>query len=97
MFNQYEEIELIHDMMSDELLGEPVQLKAGQKGIIVEIHSSTGVPYKGYDVEFFDDDGNTVAVMIVKEEDIRLAKKAEGKQAGQGVAKRQASRDSATP
>jgi len=71
MFKQYQEVELSHDMMSDELLGDPVQLKEGQKGVIVEIHTSKGIPYKGYDVEFFDDSGNTVAVMIVKEDDIR--------------------------
>lgn len=71
MFKQYQEVELSHDMMSDELLGDSVQLKEGQKGVIVEIHTSKGIPYKGYDVEFFDDNGNTVAVMIVKEEDIR--------------------------
>lgn len=72
MFKQYQEVELSHDMMSDELLGDPVQLKEGQKGVIVEIHSNKGVPDKGYDVEFFDDEGNTVAVMIVKEGDIRV-------------------------
>ncbi len=71
MFKQYQEVELSHDMMSDELLGDPVQLKEGQKGVIVEIHTSKGIPHKGYDVEFFDDNGNTVAVMIVKEDDIR--------------------------
>lgn len=72
---QYQDVELVKDMMSDESLGEPVLLRKGQKGVIVEIHSSSEVPYPGYDVEFFDDAGDTVAVMIVREEDIRALSK----------------------
>ncbi|MBA3991969.1 MAG: DUF4926 domain-containing protein [Cyanobacteria bacterium DS2.3.42] len=75
MMKQYQDVELVKDMMSDESLGEPVLLRKGQKGVIVEIHSSSEVPYPGYDVEFFDDAGDTVAVMIVREEDIRALSK----------------------
>lgn len=75
MLKQYQEVELVKDIMSDETLGEPVLLHAGQKGVIVEIHESPSVPYPGYDVEFFDETGDTVAVMIVREEDIRALSK----------------------
>lgn len=71
MFTQYQKVELTHNMISDNTLGKRVPLRAGQKGVIVEIHESPEVPYKGYDVEFFDDAGNTAAVMIVKEQDIK--------------------------
>lgn len=75
MLKQYQDVELTKDMMSDETLGEPVMLRKGQKGVIVEIHKTSDVPYPGYDVEFFNDDGDTVAVMIVREEDIKAASK----------------------
>jgi len=75
MLKQYQDVELVKDMMSDESLGEPVLLRKGQKGVIVEIHTNSEVPYPGYDVEFFDDSGDTVAVMIVREEDIRALSK----------------------
>lgn len=70
MFKQYQEVELTHDMMSDDLLGEIVPMHRGQRGVIVAIHKVVGVP-TGYDVEFFDDDGETVAVMIVLKNDIK--------------------------
>lgn len=75
MLKQYQDVELVKDMMSDESLGEPVLLRKGQKGVIVEIHTNSEVPYPGYDVEFFNDSGDTVAVMIVREEDIRALSK----------------------
>jgi len=70
VFKQYNEVQLVKDMMSDCTLGEPVLLKRGQRGVIVEIHNSASVQYTGYDVEFFSPSGETVAVMIVKEADI---------------------------
>lgn len=57
-------------MLSDTTLGEAVPLKAGQRGQIMEIYSPPGIP-TGYHVEFFDDAGNTVALMIVTADDIR--------------------------
>jgi len=75
MLKQYQDVELVKDMMSDESLGEPVLLRKGQKGQIMEIHINSDVPYPGYDVEFFNDAGDTVAVMIVREEDIRALSK----------------------
>ena len=70
MFKQFEEVELTHEMLSDDFIDETVPLKEGQKGVVLEIYSRPGVP-NGYDVEFFDDDHNTVAVMIVEAKDIR--------------------------
>lgn len=70
MFKQYQPVELVKDMMSDELLGAPVQLREGQRGIIVEIHEQPGLPV-GYDVEFFDEEGETLAVMIMTKDLIR--------------------------
>lgn len=70
MFKQYQEVELVEDMMSDELLGKPVKLHRGQRGVIVEIHRAPGLP-AGYDVEFSNEHGETVAVIIVTEEKIK--------------------------
>jgi hypothetical protein len=75
MFKQYQPIELSHDRMSDETLGEPVPLKEGQPGVILEIYSRPDLG-TAYDCEFFDENGNTVAVMIVQPEDIRPRDKA---------------------
>jgi hypothetical protein len=70
MFTQFQSVELIHDMLSDETIGEPTPLKEGQPGVVLEIYSRPDLG-TAFDCEFFDDDGNTVAVMIVQEEDIR--------------------------
>ena len=85
MFKQYQEIELVQDMMSDELLGEPVQLHLGQRGVIVDIHSGPGLP-TGYDVEFFNEQGETIAVMIMTKEQIRPVKAAKTSSSAQDVA-----------
>lgn len=67
-FKQYDAVELIREMMSNGSIWPASLLRAGQRGVIVEIYSSDK---KGYDVEFFDDAGNTVALMVMKEDDIR--------------------------
>ncbi len=68
-FKQYDSVELLREMMSDGTLSSVALMRAGQKGVIVEVYSQDN---DGYDVEFFDNDGNTVALMIMKEGDIRL-------------------------
>jgi len=70
MFKQYQEIELTHEMLSDDLLGEVIPMKKGQHGVILEIYTRPGTP-NGYDVEFFDSHHNTVAVMVVEAKDIK--------------------------
>ena len=71
MLKQYDEVDLVNDLMSDDLIGKPILLKAGQKGQIMEIYDSP----KGFDVEFFDKSGKTVAVMIVKEKNLKFVQK----------------------
>lgn len=70
MFKQYQPVELVKDTMSDKTFGKPVQLREGQRGIIVEIYKQPGLPI-GYEVEFFDVQGDTIALMPLTKEMIR--------------------------
>jgi hypothetical protein len=74
MFRQYQTVELVKDMMSDGFIDDPVQMHEGQRGVIVEIHRQPGLPI-GYDVEFFDEEGETLALMIMTEDMIRPSNK----------------------
>jgi len=69
-FKMYQEVVLVRKSLDDELFGEPVTVRKGQKGVIVLIYITAGVPYVGYEVEFFDEQDETIAVSTVKEEDI---------------------------
>ncbi len=69
MFKQYQEVILIRDSLQDTFFGEPVNLQQGQRGRIMEVYNRRGLP-TGYDVEFFDEAGETIAVTIVQEGDI---------------------------
>jgi hypothetical protein len=44
-----------------------IDVKAGCKGCVVDIYST---PYPGFEVEFFDSDGDTIGFTSVKPEDI---------------------------
>lgn len=90
MFKQYQDVVLIRDSLTDTFFGKPISLRQGQQGIIMEIFNRPGVP-TGYDVEFFDDNGDTIAVTIVKEDDIaplsaKTPKSQTGKQSDSQVA-----------
>lgn len=55
MFSQYDKVKLRND--------RPIEgLCAGSVGYIVEVYSS---PHEGYDVEFLDENGRTVALLTV--------------------------------
>lgn len=70
MFNQYQQVQLNKESLVETLRGKTVELRKGQKGVIVEVHELPGVPI-GYSVEFFDANGGTVAVTTLEEKDIK--------------------------
>jgi hypothetical protein len=69
LFKMYQRVILLCESVKDDF-GEPVRVKKGQKGVIVLICRAPDVPSIGYFVEFFDKKGETIAVSVVKEEDI---------------------------
>jgi hypothetical protein len=69
MFKQYQEVVLVRDFLQDTFFGKPVDLRQGQQGVIMEVYNHLGLP-TGYDVEFFDEDGETISVTTVQEGDI---------------------------
>ena len=63
------------DMYGDVILTRDVTergLRAGDVGAVVERHVVPGVPEEGYSVEFFDMTGNTVAVVMLPANALRL-------------------------
>jgi Domain of unknown function (DUF4926) len=63
------------DMYADVILTRDVTergLRAGDVGTVVERHVVPGVPEEGYSVEFFDMTGNTVAVVTLPSNALRL-------------------------
>jgi hypothetical protein len=68
-FKQYQEVTLNLDSLQDEFFGEPVELRRGQRGTIMEIYEQAGIP-TGYDVEFFDEEGESVALVTLRESDL---------------------------
>jgi hypothetical protein len=67
MFKEYQEVQLNMDRLVDnELYDTPVILRRGQRGIIVLVHDIPGLPI-GYSVEFFDENGDTLAVPALEE------------------------------
>jgi hypothetical protein len=64
MFAQYSNVVLLRD--------DPVSgLKSGAVGVVVEVYSRPSV---GYDVEFMDERGRTLALLTLKSEDLKAAK-----------------------
>jgi hypothetical protein len=64
---------MVFDMYSDVVLTEDIpgsDLRAGDIGTVVERHSVAGLE-DGYSVEFFDMTGRTVAVVTVRESQLR--------------------------
>ncbi len=67
-FSQYQHVRSkreIHGVFA----GKKVIIKPGTQGEITEIHQRADLP-TGYDVEFFDEAGNTISQTIVYESDI---------------------------
>ena len=69
MFRQYDSVKLKKQLLTDNCVGEPVQLYPGQRGVIVEIYRTPGHPL-GYEVEFFNDKSETIGLMTVQASDI---------------------------
>jgi hypothetical protein len=62
-------------MYSDVILTRDMAergLRTGDVGTVVERHAVPGVPEEGYSVEFFDMTGNTVAVVTLPANALRL-------------------------
>ena len=68
-FKQYQEVMLNKDSLQDEFFGEPVELQRGQRGVVMEIYEKPGIPV-GYDVEFFDENGESIALVTLHENDL---------------------------
>ena len=63
------------DMYGDVILTRDVTdhgLRTGDVGTVVERHVVAGVAEEGYSVEFFDMTGNTVAVVTLPADALRL-------------------------
>jgi len=63
------------DIYGDVILTRDVTelgLRSGDVGTVVERHVVPGVPEEGYSVEFFDMTGNTVAVVTLPANALRL-------------------------
>ncbi len=60
MFEEYAEVKLKHD------LPEP-SMKAGTRGTIVMVHHK---PYRAYEVELFDGEGDTLDVLTLTDDDL---------------------------
>jgi hypothetical protein len=69
MLKQYQRVRLVRESLSDTFFGKRVKLRRGQRGVIVEIYDQPGIP-TGYEVEFFDKEGETVSVTTLEEGDI---------------------------
>lgn len=71
MFNEYDVVTLKNDLSavnSHVSTRGIVDIPAGTEGTIVLVY-----PGGSYEVEFFDDEGNTLALSTVTEDDIQLA------------------------
>jgi len=64
-FDVYSDVILTRDMSEREL-------RAGDVGTVVERHAAPGASEEGYSVEFFDMTGNTVAVVMLPANALRL-------------------------
>jgi hypothetical protein len=63
------------DLYSDVILARDIEghgLRAGDVGTVVERHHAPDVAEEGYSVEFFDMTGNTVAVITVPANAVRV-------------------------
>jgi hypothetical protein len=69
MFKQYQAVQLNCDSLKQEFWGEAVELKKGQRGIVLDVLKIPNLPI-GYNVEFFDKTGETIAVTTLKEKDL---------------------------
>jgi Domain of unknown function (DUF4926) len=64
-----------YDMYGDVILTRDVterRLRAGDVGTVVERHAVPDVPEEGYSIEFFDMTGQTVAVVTLPANALRL-------------------------
>lgn len=62
MIHEYDIVELIRDIPSENVT-------AGMKGIVVMVYNEPNMP-EGYEVEFIDKTGATIALITLKKEDL---------------------------
>ena len=72
MFKQYQQVQLKCASLKEVLFDEPVELTKGQHGVVLDVLKLPGLPI-GYNVEFFDAKGQTVAVTTLEEKDLAPA------------------------
>lgn len=63
MFKEYDAVQLKRDLPEHDL-------KAGTRGAIVMVHHE---PYRAYEVELIDEEGWTLDVLTLKDEDLLAA------------------------
>ena len=69
MFKQYQDVQLKCDSLKEIFFDGPVELKKGQRGIIMDVLIMPNLPV-GYNVEFFDESDETIAVATLEEKDL---------------------------
>lgn len=69
LFKQYQAVQLKCKSLKEIFDDEPVELKKGQRGIVLDVLLVPNVPI-GYAVEFFDKTGETIAVTSLAEKDL---------------------------
>ncbi len=74
LFKQFQTVQLkcksLKEMFEDEL----VELKEGQRGVVLDVLLVPNVPI-GYNVEFFDETGETIAISSLEEKYLAPATK----------------------
>jgi hypothetical protein len=69
MFKQYQQVQLKLKTFKDTFFGKLVELKEGQRGIVMDVLVMPDLPI-GYNVEFFDNSGKTIAVSTLEEKNL---------------------------
>ena len=72
IFKVHQEVVLIRESIKGDVVCESrsVRIKKGQQGVVLLVCRVPEISSIGYAVEFFDKNGNSVAVSTVEEEDL---------------------------
>jgi hypothetical protein len=65
MFQEYQKVKLRKDIPG-------VNLSTGAKGVVLIVHEVPDLP-RAYEVEFLDQDGGTLALLTLTDEDIEIS------------------------
>jgi hypothetical protein len=65
MFQEYQKVRLKKDMPGENL-------SAGAKGVVLIVYEAPDLP-RAYEVEFLDQDGGTLALLTLTDDDIEIS------------------------